>query len=265
MRRTLPESRGGYRYTGKERDSESGLDNFGARYMSSQYGRFMTPDWSSVPTPVPFADISYPQSFNLYSYIRNNPLSRPDLDGHHTVCDPDAYSKDKNGNLVVHAGACHDVPDTQPQQSQSIFQQIGSWLSRARTSISRTGTSLAAILGMGSHGRPRAGRPFTRAGRQQVIRRNQEMNEGRTVCSSCGRDTSPSQQSQAGVTPQDNETNVDHIYPRSQMGDGDPDTNGQLLCRACNLQKGDSLPDGVVEPTGPVEPIEDPIIIDFLF
>jgi 5-methylcytosine-specific restriction endonuclease McrA len=114
--------------------------------------------------------------------------------------------------------------------------------------------------------------PFTPAGRQKVIRRNQELNEGRTVCSSCGRETSPSQQSQAGVTPQDNETNVDHIYPRSQMGDGDPDTNGQLLCRACNLQKGDSLPDGSIEPAGPlgpvdptVEPIEDPFIIDFLF
>ena len=33
-----------HKFTGKERDSESGLDNFGARYDSSQYGRFMTPD-----------------------------------------------------------------------------------------------------------------------------------------------------------------------------------------------------------------------------
>jgi RHS repeat-associated protein len=32
------------KFTGKERDSESGLDNFGARYDSSQYGRFMSPD-----------------------------------------------------------------------------------------------------------------------------------------------------------------------------------------------------------------------------
>jgi RHS repeat-associated protein len=33
-----------HKFTGKERDSESGLDNFGARYNSSQFGRFMTPD-----------------------------------------------------------------------------------------------------------------------------------------------------------------------------------------------------------------------------
>jgi len=33
-----------YKFTGKERDSESGLDNFGARYMGSSLGRFMSPD-----------------------------------------------------------------------------------------------------------------------------------------------------------------------------------------------------------------------------
>jgi putative transposase len=38
-----------YKFTGKERDSESGLDNFGARYNSSQYGRFMSPDPDDVP------------------------------------------------------------------------------------------------------------------------------------------------------------------------------------------------------------------------
>jgi hypothetical protein len=34
--------------TAKEHDSEISLDNFGARYNSSQYGRFMTPDWSDL-------------------------------------------------------------------------------------------------------------------------------------------------------------------------------------------------------------------------
>src|SRR5262249_39033850 len=37
----------GSRCTGKERDAESGLDNFGARYYSSYVGRFMSPDWST--------------------------------------------------------------------------------------------------------------------------------------------------------------------------------------------------------------------------
>ena len=32
------------KFTGKERDSESGLDNFGAGYNSSSLGRFMSPE-----------------------------------------------------------------------------------------------------------------------------------------------------------------------------------------------------------------------------
>jgi len=72
-------------FTGKERDTESGLDYFGARYYGSSMGRFMSPDWSSVPVPIPFADINNPQSLNLYAYVGNNPLSRIDSDGHVVV------------------------------------------------------------------------------------------------------------------------------------------------------------------------------------
>jgi RHS repeat-associated protein len=71
-----------YKFTGKERDAESGLDNFGARYNASTMGRFMTPDWAAKPTTVPYAEFGDPQSLNLYSYVRNNPLSRRDADGH---------------------------------------------------------------------------------------------------------------------------------------------------------------------------------------
>src|SRR4051812_45726898 len=55
--------------TGQERDAENGLDYFGARYFSGAQGRFTSPD-------KPFADQddSDPQSWNLYSYVRNNPL-----------------------------------------------------------------------------------------------------------------------------------------------------------------------------------------------
>jgi RHS repeat-associated protein len=51
-----------YKFTGKERDSESGLDNFGARYLGSSLGRFMTPD-----EPFYDGDIHDPQKLNLYS------------------------------------------------------------------------------------------------------------------------------------------------------------------------------------------------------
>lgn len=70
------------KFTGKERDSESGLDNFGARYDASSLGRFMTPDWAAKPTTVPYASFGDPQTLNLYAYVRNNPVSRADADGH---------------------------------------------------------------------------------------------------------------------------------------------------------------------------------------
>ncbi len=72
-------------FTGKERDHESGLDNFGARYNASNFGRFMSPDWSASPSPVPYASLPYPQSLNLYSYVQNNPLKSTDPTGHCTV------------------------------------------------------------------------------------------------------------------------------------------------------------------------------------
>jgi RHS repeat-associated protein len=71
-----------YKFTGKERDSETGLDYFGARYYSNRLGRFITPDWAGKPAPVPYAHLDDPQSLNLYSYVGNDPLSHADSDGH---------------------------------------------------------------------------------------------------------------------------------------------------------------------------------------
>ncbi len=69
-------------FTAKERDPESGLDYFGARYYGSALGRFTSPD-------EPFESQRYenPQTLNLYAYVRNNPLALTDPDGHrYQVC-----------------------------------------------------------------------------------------------------------------------------------------------------------------------------------
>ena len=68
--------------TGKPRDSESNLDDFGARYLSSQFGRWMSPDWSAAPSGVPYAAYTNPQSLNLYAYVGNDPVDGEDPDGH---------------------------------------------------------------------------------------------------------------------------------------------------------------------------------------
>jgi RHS repeat-associated protein len=69
-------------FMGKERDPESNLDDFGARFYSSTFGRWMSPDWSDMPVPVPYADLTNPQSLNLYALVRGNPETFADLDGH---------------------------------------------------------------------------------------------------------------------------------------------------------------------------------------
>jgi RHS repeat-associated protein len=71
-----------YKFTGKKRDLETGLDYFGARYYSNGLGRFITPDWAAKAAAVPYAVFADPQSLNLYSYVRNIPTTRYDPDGH---------------------------------------------------------------------------------------------------------------------------------------------------------------------------------------
>jgi len=61
-------------FTGKERDSESGLDNFTARYFGSSLGRFMSTD------PVG-GHLDDPQTLNKYVYVRDNPLRFTDPTG----------------------------------------------------------------------------------------------------------------------------------------------------------------------------------------
>jgi RHS repeat-associated protein len=88
-------------FTGKERDNETGLDYFLARYYSSVHGRFTSTDeftggpvelfsfaQMAAANPTFYADITEPQSLNKYQYTFNNPLRYVDSDGH-LAGDPD--------------------------------------------------------------------------------------------------------------------------------------------------------------------------------
>jgi RHS repeat-associated protein len=90
------------RYTGKERDAESGLDYFGARYYGSSMGRFMSPD----PGGLLFQKPEDPQSWNLYAYARNNPLSNVDPTGLDCVYANDAGNGVESIDHSSNSGEC---------------------------------------------------------------------------------------------------------------------------------------------------------------
>jgi RHS repeat-associated protein len=113
-----------YKFTGKERDSESGLDYFGARHYASNLGRFMVPD------PINFgAHLGNPQSWNAYSYVANNPLSATDPTGLDCVFLNDAGTgieevDEEKGSACTNLGGSY-VPGTltgytQDQEDQTI-------------------------------------------------------------------------------------------------------------------------------------------------
>ena len=107
-----------YRFTGKERDTESGLDYFGARYYSSTMGRWMSPDWSSNPSPIPFGNIYHPQSLNLYSYVGNRPTTGYDPYGH----------------LDCSGGATQDVACAVTTAAKAVWNWISSGSSSSSSS-----------------------------------------------------------------------------------------------------------------------------------
>ena len=103
-------------FAGKERDTETGFDYFGARYYSSGIGRFTTADSAVI-----LADaMEHPQRWNRYAYVSNNPLRKIDPDGH--------WERDVHYDLtrVLALAAGFD---------STAADQIASWNLRADTDL----------------------------------------------------------------------------------------------------------------------------------
>lgn len=79
---------------------------------------------------------------------------------------------------------------------------------------------------------------FTKKGKSIVKEKNAAKNDGKLICENCKTETVPGQKHVKGTTPPSNEAHVDHVIPKAQGGKGDP-SNGQVLCRDCNIEKSD--------------------------
>ncbi len=95
-----------YKFTGKERDSETGLDYFGARYYGSLLGRFTSSDPHNEG-----AQPTEPQSWNSYSYVANNPLRHIDPDG-------------RDYHVCAFGGECQDMSDRDFEKWQRAHPEI---------------------------------------------------------------------------------------------------------------------------------------------
>jgi RHS repeat-associated protein len=120
-----------YKFESKERDTETGNDDFGARYYSNRFGRWLSADWSSIPAPVPYASLSNPQTLNLYSMVADDPESFADLDGHASVdcgsapactAEGQQLKPGECGSAAGGGGACR--ASTDPDQTVNLVKNI---------------------------------------------------------------------------------------------------------------------------------------------
>jgi RHS repeat-associated protein len=165
-----------YRFNGKERDTESGLDNFGARYNASSLGRFMTPDWAAKPVTVPYAKFGDPQSLNLYSYVENAPVNRIDPDGHE-----DAGSGGGSASTGDTSGASGDQGTnggdqrlTNSEQAKAAQNQ-GSWWQRLVASA--TAAYASAVKTYETYTKPNLETGKTYSGEQVALRPPNKMSQ----------------------------------------------------------------------------------------
>jgi RHS repeat-associated protein len=86
------------KFGSKERDIETGLDFFEARYFSSIQGRFTSPDdfWKDSQT-------DDPQSWNKYAYVHNNPLKYIDPTGEKVTVTIETDEEHRRGIIRVTA------------------------------------------------------------------------------------------------------------------------------------------------------------------
>jgi RHS repeat-associated protein len=136
-------------FTSKERDAETGLDYFGARYMSSAQGRFTSAD----PKQFNAKFLSNPQKWNKYAYTLNNPLALVDPDGREEV-------------TVTYRAF---IPQSQVSIGGFTFRGDNRTFSTAGTASSRIGISVRVETDPSVRSNPLIGTPQVSVGQTERI------------------------------------------------------------------------------------------------
>jgi len=129
------------RTSGKERDSESGLDYFEARYYGSALGRFTSPD----PVFASADHLTDPQMWNEYAYVRNNPLRLTDPTGldFYLTC----QTSDHAGcGQVTNGGRDIWVQGTSAKNGDFIADRIANTDDGGLTDLAHPGSSVAGTF-----------------------------------------------------------------------------------------------------------------------
>ena len=78
-----------------------------SQVLRRQHGPVHVPRRSAKEDPVPYAQLDNQQSLNLYAYVRNNPMTNRDFDGHWCIaghgstCPPPPPNANHNHTLTV--------------------------------------------------------------------------------------------------------------------------------------------------------------------
>jgi RHS repeat-associated protein len=240
---------------------QSGLDYLNARYYDSSRGQFTSQDPVFLGSPKD-QDLTNPQSLNSYSYANDNPVTNKDPDGKLAalaLAGGASYSNPITALAVTAAllvavlaltiiANSHGITPTinvnvPTSPSSQIVQTVSFPIPTSQfvqTTPFTTFTSQIPIYNFASptYG---PGKDFSPTTKKDAIEKNAAANDGQTTCTNCGESTVPAQKGQKGVSPPGNETNVDHKIPKSRGGTNDP-SNADVLCRDCNLLKGNNMP-----------------------
>jgi RHS repeat-associated protein len=260
-----------YKFTGKKRDTETGLDYFGARYYSNALGRWISADWSPTPVPVPYADFGDPQSLNLYGYVRGLPTTRIDADGHWPSLSDvgkfvagaaNAYGSDNllGAGRIEEGGTSYQLGQVFGDGVATIQGafEFGEGVGGEVVGFALDGTGAGALIGIpvnvvsagailhggattltagihlykkGTEPGSRPGKDLTPAGKKEVDARDGNQCQGH----GCSRTVKSVKNTRGQPTPPD-QRQRHHIKPKSKGGSGTPE-NMKTFCPACHKKE----------------------------